>query len=141
MPLTNLSCVDKLVDIGLNKYEALAYLALLEENNAAAIDIASHSGVPKQRIYDVLDNLQNKGLCAIREGRPRCYTAYQPQQALPALLDYQKQQQAAQNEYYDHLIQELISSLNTASTGENGESATALQNNDNVDLYRDIGGL
>jgi sugar-specific transcriptional regulator TrmB len=149
MPVTNLSCVDKLVEIGLNKYEALAYLALLEENNAAAIDIANRSGVPKQRIYDVLDNLQTKGLCSVQEGRPRFYIAYPPQQALPALLNYRKRRQATENERQARLIQELIPSLGTVTNGENGkhmsledgELSLPAQEVDHVDAYRDIGGF
>ncbi len=141
MSMIQLPCVDKLVDVGLNRYEALAYLALLEENKATAIDVAHRSGVPKQRIYDVLDNLQAKGLCSIEEGRPRCYTAFQPHQALPALLAYRKQQQTAENERQSHLIAELIPVLAVAFNGKNGEESAPVPENNNGDLYRDIGGF
>mgnify|MGYP003336008963 CR=1 FL=1 len=148
MPITNLTCVDKLVEIGLNKYEALAYLALLEENKATAMDIAHHSGVPRQRIYDVLDNLQTKGLCAIQEGRPRLYIAYRPQPALRALLNYHKQQQAIEIERQARLIQALIPALNTATNGKNAEPPPkndrhlfSAPQGDNGDAFRDIGGF
>ncbi len=142
MTITNQFYVDKLVAVGLNKYEALAYLALLEKNSVAAIDVANRSGIPKQRIYDVLDNLRAKGICSVSEGRPRCYTVYYPQQALTALLNYRKQQQAAENERQTRLISELILTLNTISNGENGESSPLAHNDDNVvDTYRDIGGF
>lgn len=149
MTITNLPCVDKLVEVGLNKYEALAYLALLQENSTTAMDIAYRSGVPRQRIYDILDNLQTKGLCAVQEGRPRLYTAYQPEPALRALLNYRKQQQAIEIERQNRLIQELIPALNTATTGENGESSSpangknllSAPESDDGDAFRDIGGF
>ena len=141
MSIAHLPCVDKLVAIGLNKYEALAYLALLEKNNVAALDIAGRSGIPKQRIYDVLDNLQTKGLCSVREGRPRCYMAHRPQQALPAVLDYRKRQQALENERQAHLIEELIPALDVALYDENGELSSVTYDDVNGVTHRDIGGF
>ncbi len=151
MSIVNFSYVDKLVAIGLNKYEALAYLALLEKNNVTAIDVANRSGIPKQRIYDVLDNLRTKGVCTAREGRPRCYIARQPQQSLTAVLAYRKQQQAVENERQARFIEELIPSLNMAINGGNGESASPSHDDDqhdddhhdddHIDAHRDIGGL
>lgn len=141
MPVAELSRIDKLVSAGLSKYEALAYLALLEKNNTAALDIADRSGIPRQRIYDILNRLQAKGLCSAREGRPRRYAALQPEQALTAMLNYRKRQQAAENERQARLIKELIPSLNVVINREIGEPSSLFQNDENVNAHHDIGGL
>lgn len=141
MSIINPSCADKLVAIGLSKYEALAYLALLEKNDTTALDIAERSGIPKQRIYDVLNNLQTKGLCLVQEGRPRCYIAHQPQQALTAVFNYRRQQQAAENDRQARLIEELIPILDARLNGERGGPPAQVQNANDVNAYRDIGGL
>ena len=52
---------------GFTKYEAEAYLALIEHGSMSAIDAAQHSGVPKSRIYDVLRNLESKDLAETYE--------------------------------------------------------------------------
>ena len=51
--------------LGLNKYEALAYEALVLLGKAGAAQIARESGVPYGRIYDTLYSLVNKGLAVI----------------------------------------------------------------------------
>lgn len=143
MSIITLPCIDKLMAIGLSKYEALAYLALLKNNNATALEIVDRSTIPRQRIYDTLNSLQVKGLCSVKEGRPRYYIAHQPEQALEAMLNYRKQQQAAENERQVQLIQELISSLNEIMpNGSNNEiPASPSQSDDDADTYRHIGGF
>ncbi|MBS3125735.1 hypothetical protein J4211_05830 [Candidatus Woesearchaeota archaeon] len=51
--------------LGLNKYEALAYEALVLLGKAGASQLARESGVPYGRIYDTLHSLVNKGLAVI----------------------------------------------------------------------------
>ncbi|MFQ5614828.1 MAG: TrmB family transcriptional regulator [Anaerolineae bacterium] len=141
MSLIEPDCVDRLVAIGLSKYEALAYLALLEENNTTALNVSDRAGIPRQRIYDVLGSLQTKGACTVREGRPRCYAARRPQQALAAILDYRRQQQARENERQARLIQELIPVLNTRLNGDDGTLPSKPAETGQVKVRRDIGGF
>src|SRR5262249_24498449 len=53
---------EQLTQLGLTTYEAKAYLALLRRDSFAAADAARVAGVPRQRIYDVLATLVEKGL-------------------------------------------------------------------------------
>jgi sugar-specific transcriptional regulator TrmB len=53
--------VETLEWAGLSPYQAEAYVTLLEYGSASATDLASASGVPKPRIYDVLEGLEERG--------------------------------------------------------------------------------
>lgn len=50
-----------LQNAGLSQYQADAYLTVLQLGTADATEIASQSGVPKSRIYDVLRHLEDNG--------------------------------------------------------------------------------
>jgi cob(I)alamin adenosyltransferase len=136
--MINLTDIDKLIATGLTKYETLAYLALLDKNCTTALDISERACIPKQRIYDTLDSLQTKGLCTIREERPRCYIAHQPAEALMALFSYKKRQQAIENRRQFQLIQEMICTLTTLLDEESSKSPALFQSNDDGE-YDNIG--
>ncbi|MFB6189255.1 MAG: TrmB family transcriptional regulator [Halapricum sp.] len=53
---------------GLSRYQAQAYVALLELGTASAGDLADASGVPQPRIYDVLRDLEERGYIETYEG-------------------------------------------------------------------------
>lgn len=53
--------VEKLGLIGLTEYEAKVYLALLEVHLNTATKVSEKSGVPRTRIYSVLESLARKG--------------------------------------------------------------------------------
>jgi sugar-specific transcriptional regulator TrmB len=53
--------VETLERAGLAPYQADAYVALLEYGATSATELASASGVPKPRIYDVLEELEERG--------------------------------------------------------------------------------
>jgi sugar-specific transcriptional regulator TrmB len=75
-----------LVDLGLNGYEANAYVALTRRAQATGAEVARLAGVPRQRIYDVLDALCRRGLASLEPGRPARYRAVAPEDAVAALL-------------------------------------------------------
>ncbi len=68
--------------LGIKGYEGKAYLTLLRMGEATAPRIATKSGIPLPRIYDVLENLCIKGLVEIKAGRPKKYQALPPSIAL-----------------------------------------------------------
>ena len=75
-----------LVNLGLNGYEANAYVALTRRARATGAEVARLAGVPRQRIYDVLDALCRRGLASLEPGRPAQYRAAAPEDAVAALL-------------------------------------------------------
>jgi sugar-specific transcriptional regulator TrmB len=75
-----------LVELGLTGYEASAYLALTRRGRATGAEVARLAGLPRQRIYDVLDALVGRGIATVEPGRPARYTALSPEEAVGALL-------------------------------------------------------
>jgi sugar-specific transcriptional regulator TrmB len=76
---------QRLVDLGLTSYEARAYLALVRRDSSSPSDVARLSRIPRQRIYDVLKTLVQKGLATHRPGPPTKYAAVAPEFAIERL--------------------------------------------------------
>jgi len=66
----------------LNIYETKVWLALLGKGSASAGEIASISGVPRSRTYDVLESLEKKGFALIKLGKPVKYLGVKPRMIL-----------------------------------------------------------
>ncbi len=114
--------VQRLVEVGFSKYEALAYFALLGHEESTPVEVADRAGIPRQRVYDVLASLQDKKMISIREGRPVRHTARPPALALPGMLTARKREQAAENARLERLIQELVPNLEQCA-GSNGSGS------------------
>src|SRR5579884_910008 len=82
--------VDHLGELGLTGYEARAYLALVGRETGTASEVARVAGLPRQRVYDVLAALLEKGLVTARPGRVVKYAAVAPQEAVERLLEAQQ---------------------------------------------------
>ena len=78
--------VDRLVRLGLTQYEARAYVALVRRDASTAAEVARLAGVPRPRIYDVLQSLVTKGLAADRPGRTVKFVAIPPDRAIEQLI-------------------------------------------------------
>src|SRR5919197_290602 len=85
-------CVLELTRLGLTMYEARAYLALVRRGSSTASEVARVASLPRQRIYDVLESLLEKGLAAAHPGRVATYEAVAPDRVLERLLARQPQQ-------------------------------------------------
>lgn len=72
--------------LGLTSYEAKAYLTLIRRDSFTAAQVARQSGLPRQRIYDVLGSLVQKGLAVARPGTVVKYAATAPELAVDQLL-------------------------------------------------------
>ncbi|MBN1924118.1 MAG: TrmB family transcriptional regulator [Nanoarchaeota archaeon] len=75
--------------LGLNKYEAESYLALLNLGPSSAFNISKNGSVPFGRVYDSLNSLEQKGLVEVVPSKPKKYKAVSPETALNGLLDEQ----------------------------------------------------
>lgn len=69
--------LEKLQKFGLNLYEAKAYSSLLKTGTANAYKISKESGIPRARIYDVLETITNLGLAMV-EGSSENVKIYTP---------------------------------------------------------------
>jgi sugar-specific transcriptional regulator TrmB len=72
------SVVEKLRQVGLTEYEAKAYLALLNTHLSTATKVSEKSGVPRTKIYSVLEALKNKDWVRVYSGVPLLFKAVAP---------------------------------------------------------------
>jgi sugar-specific transcriptional regulator TrmB len=82
--------VAQLTRLGLTSYEAKAYLTLIRRDSFTAAQVARQSGLPRQRIYDVLGSMVQKGLAVARPGNVVKYAATPPDIAINQLLAVQR---------------------------------------------------
>lgn len=77
--------VESLKSLGLTKYEALVYIALLRVMSATASEIHESSGVPRASVYPVLDQLKEKDLVSVSLSAPKRFAALPPSEAIAKL--------------------------------------------------------
>lgn len=66
--------LEILKNLNFTEYEAKAYLALLEESPLTGYAVAKNSGVPRSKIYEVLDSLVTRGDILVSPGSTQQYT-------------------------------------------------------------------
>jgi len=74
--------VENLRRLGLTEYEARAYLGLLTDHLNTATRLAEKSGIPRTKIYAVLDSLREKGWVRIYSGVPLLFRAINPDEVM-----------------------------------------------------------
>ena len=80
-----------LQQLGLNGYEARSYLVLLGHPRFKALELAPRAHVPRQKIYEVLDSLVEKGFARVVQDRTKLFSAVEPGLAMPAFLARKRQ--------------------------------------------------
>jgi sugar-specific transcriptional regulator TrmB len=65
----------------LGEYEIEAYLAVLEQGELTASEIADTTDIPQPRVYDTVRSLSDRGLVELRESRPMKIVAVDPDDA------------------------------------------------------------
>ena len=81
----------RLQQIGLNAYEARAYLTLVGHPRFKALDLATRAHVPRQKIYEVLGSLVEKGFAQVVHGKAKLFSAVEPQLALQGYLSRRRE--------------------------------------------------
>jgi sugar-specific transcriptional regulator TrmB len=84
-PLRVIECLKSL---GLTKYEALVYMALLKLVSATATEIHEISGVPRASVYTVIDQLLDKGLVSVSQSAPKRFAAISPEDAITKMMGH-----------------------------------------------------
>ncbi len=90
--MENGDLVARLTSLGLTTYEARAYSTLVLRDSFSAAQVARQAGLPRQRIYDVLGSLVQKGLASARPGPHVKYSAIAPELAVERLLAERRKQ-------------------------------------------------
>ena len=87
----------KLQQVGLNAYEARSYLVLMGHPKFKALELAARAHVPRQKIYEVLDSLVEKGFAQVVQEKTKLFSAVDPSLAIPGYLA--RRSRALQNEF------------------------------------------
>ncbi len=101
------SLFDKLQKFGLNLYEAKAYASLLKLGTANAYKVSKESGIPRARIYDVLETLTKRGLAMVEESSENS-KIYTP---VPSKVFLEKTKTEWENDFED--VTNALSKLET----------------------------
>ncbi len=73
-----LSVAGTLSKLGLNEYEARAYVALVVLGSATPSLVAELGQIPRTSAYRVLEGLERRGFAREKEGRPRSFAPVPP---------------------------------------------------------------
>ena len=76
----------RLQQLGLNAYEARSYLVLIGHPRFKALELAARAHVPRQKIYEVLDSLVEKGFAQVVQEKTKLFSAVEPSLAIPSYL-------------------------------------------------------
>ena len=76
----------RLQQLGLNAYESRSYLVLLGHPRFKALELAARAHVPRQKIYEVLDSLVEKGFAQVVQEKTKLFSAVEPSLAIPGYL-------------------------------------------------------
>ncbi len=112
---------QRLQSMGLNAYEARSYLVLVGHPRFKALELAARAHVPRQKIYEVLDSLVEKGFAQVTQERTKLFSAAPPDQAIPSYLA--RRAQALQNQLADQTkaaqgaVDELMAAYTEARDG------------------------
>src|ERR1700740_694684 len=78
---------QRLQAMGLNAYEARSYLVLVGHPRFKALELAARAHVPRQKVYEVLESLVEKGFARVTRERTKLFSAVPPNQAVPGYLE------------------------------------------------------
>jgi sugar-specific transcriptional regulator TrmB len=99
----------QLTQFGLNEKQAIIYLAMLELGASSAIQLAKKTGILRTTVYDVLIELEKKGLLSqTKKGKKRLFFAADPEN-LEKILEEKKDR-------LQELMPALKSLMNTSGT-------------------------
>jgi sugar-specific transcriptional regulator TrmB len=111
--------IENLVKLGLTESEAKVYLNLLKKKNFTATEISRISGVPRTKIYEVLYQLINKGLCVEILGGVKKYAAVDPETAFIGLQQKMQQELESKKILLSNLLETLSPLYNSQKGNKN----------------------
>jgi sugar-specific transcriptional regulator TrmB len=82
---------DAFERLGLTEYEETALRELFRLGRTTAPDLAEAAGIPKARVYGVLDELADRGFLKVVPGRPKEYVVRSPEAVLDRAQENRRQ--------------------------------------------------
>jgi sugar-specific transcriptional regulator TrmB len=117
----NADALNHLRQLGLNQYEAQAYLALSLSGHGTAGELAENAELPRPRVYDVLDKLQEKGFVVMKPGRPVRYASLPLQEAVKTLKNQKQASLSQEMAQIDEISEKLASKLRATKAAPSGK--------------------
>jgi len=114
----------RLQQLGLNAYEARSYLVLIGHPRFKALELAARAHVPRQKIYEVLDSLLEKGFAQVVQEKTKLFSAVEPSLAIPSYLARRAQMLERELTDQTRLADGLVSDLAAAYFEGRGERGT-----------------
>jgi len=104
--------IEALTECGLSEYEARCFVSLTQLSEGTAKEISQLADIPQSRVYDITEQLYDKGLIDIQQSDPKRYTAMSVDLALTRL----------EHEYTAHLdtANEHLQALEGRNTADAG---------------------
>jgi len=99
---------DLLEELGLTEYEEQALEHLLILGQTTAPDLSEATGIPKARIYGVLDSLAADGYIKVIPGRPKMYQPKAPAEILDRAIETYRQNFESYQADVDGIREEFV---------------------------------
>src|SRR5260370_14479299 len=114
----------RLQQLGLNAYESRSYLVLLGHPKFKALELAARSHVRRQKIYEVLDSLVEKGFGKVVQEKTKLFSAVEPSLAVPGFLARKRQAMEQDLTDQSRAASAVIDDLSAAYSGGQGGRGT-----------------
>jgi sugar-specific transcriptional regulator TrmB len=98
-------------ELGLSSYEEQVYRTLLVTGATTATELSEASGVPRGRIYDVLNGLEAREIVRSQPTEPTQYRALDPETAVDRLLAERVRELDRERERYRRIADDARSNL------------------------------
>src|SRR6059036_3155432 len=106
-------------DLGLSRSAAEAFCALIQVRQATAGDLVLKTGIPDSKIYYALDELAEKGLIEVQDGRPKTYRVVPSKEVeirLSRLVEAEYEKQRAATTRLGSLLEPLRAATKSPDT-------------------------
>lgn len=97
--------------LDLTEYEADALTTLIDLGRTTAPDLSEASGIPKARIYSVLDELADAGYVKVIPGRPKKYEPKPPESILDRAIENERQAYESYRHTLDSHREDILADL------------------------------
>lgn len=86
--------------VDMSEYESQVYLALVQNGKQSMRDLSEASGVPKQRVYDIVEELREQGFVELDDSYPKKTYAVDPTKTLGPIRTHVEQVQNVLEEFH-----------------------------------------
>lgn len=95
--------VQKMKQFGFTESETKIYLSLVENGLMTGYEISKKSGVPRSKVYNLLEILVKKGAVLVNKSEPKLYSALSPEEFVSML----KHSTLSDLHYLDHCLSDI----------------------------------